>query len=175
MRDICDDLEERAALVDEQIRGTYARFEDAVRRLQRERDERLDELKSDLASIEKVMELEQRRGGNSPEGHSPHKSSPEIISPLLSLADVFLRTLKERGTMSKHELVEFAVREGYFANPEQALQGVHPMVINMVRSEQIREVRKGVFAASESRGFGNLPKSDSSPPLTQVVKLKGAM
>jgi hypothetical protein len=178
MRDIRGDLQERATLVDGQIRSAYARFEEAVRQLELERDKRIGELKSDLVVIEKFLELEQRYSGKaSPASYLPLeiKLSPEVKSPLLSLADSFLRMLNERGPMSKHELIEFAVQEGYFADAELALQSVHPMLVNMVRSEQIREVRSGVFATSDYSEFGKLPNSDYSPPSPQVIKLRGAM
>jgi hypothetical protein len=178
MRDIRGDLEERASLVDEQIRSAYARFEEAVRQLQIERDERISALKSDLAIVEQFLELEQRYSGkSSPERDlsAEKELSPETKSPLLSLAEVFLRRLKERGPMSKRELSEFAVQEGYFGDVEQALQGVHPMLVNLARSEQIREVQNGVFASLNYPEFGKLPNRDYSPPLTQVIKLRGAM
>ena len=41
MRDIRNDLEERANFVQEQIRGSHAHFENAVRQLQQERDARI--------------------------------------------------------------------------------------------------------------------------------------
>ena len=97
MRDIRSDLQERAALVDEQIRSAYTRFEEAVRQLQIERDERIGELKSDLAVIEEFLELEQRYSGNlSAKGRllPEIKSSADAESPLLSLANIFLRLLK---------------------------------------------------------------------------------
>jgi hypothetical protein len=149
-----------------------------VRQLQIERDERIGELKSDLTVIEEFLELEQRYSGNlSAKGRllPEIKSSADAESPLLSLANIFLRLLEERGPTSKRELIEFAVQEGYFANAELALQGVHPMLVSMVRSGQLREVRNGVFATSNSPEFGNLPENDYSPPLSQVIKLRGAM
>jgi hypothetical protein len=178
MRDIRSDLQERATLVDENIRSAYARFEEAVRQFELERDEKIGELRSDLAVIEKFLELEQRFSDSwSAQSHLPLEItlSPEVKSPLLSLAESFLRMLNERGPMAKHELIEFAVRDGYFADAELALQSVHPMLVNMLRSEQIREVRNGVFAASNYSGLGKLANSDHSPPLTQVIKLRGAM
>jgi multidrug efflux pump subunit AcrA (membrane-fusion protein) len=178
MRDIRGDLQERATLVDEQIRNAYARFEEAVRQLQIERDERISALKADLTILEQFLDLEQRYSGKSVSERnvSPEiELSPEIKSPLLSLAELFLRRLKERGSMSKRELSEFAVQEGYFVDAEQALQGVHPMLVNLVRSEQIREVQNGVFASLNDPGFGNAANSDHSPSLTQVIKLRGAI
>jgi hypothetical protein len=40
MRDIRGDLEERANIIQEQLRASYAHFENVVQQLQRERDAR---------------------------------------------------------------------------------------------------------------------------------------
>ncbi len=58
MRDIRGDLEERANIVQEQIRGAYAHFEKVVQQLQSERDGRVAELAETLAMIEKLMQFE---------------------------------------------------------------------------------------------------------------------
>ena len=66
----------------------------------------------------------------------------------------------EVGSMSREELVDLAVKEGYFPDSEKALQGVHPMLVNMLRSEQIRELPNGTFAP---------------PTLSQAMKLRRVM
>ena len=58
MRDIRCDLEERANIVEEQIRGAYAHFEKVVQQLQSERDGRIAELTETLAMIDKLMQFE---------------------------------------------------------------------------------------------------------------------
>ena len=60
MRDIRSDLQERATLVDEQIRAAVAHFEKTIQQLQAERDERITDLNSGLAMIAKFMEFEER-------------------------------------------------------------------------------------------------------------------
>ena len=57
-----------------------------------------------------------------------------------------MRKLNEVGPMSREELVDMAVKQGFFPDAETALQGVHPMVVNMLRSELIRELPNGTFA-----------------------------
>lgn len=58
MRDIRSDLEERANIVQEQIRGAYAHFEKVVQQMQSERDARVAELTETLAMIDKLMQFE---------------------------------------------------------------------------------------------------------------------
>ena len=58
MRDIRDDLQERADSCHDQIRAICNRFEDMVQQLQCERDTKIADLKSALTMIEKVMQFE---------------------------------------------------------------------------------------------------------------------
>ena len=149
MRDIRSDLQERATLIDEQIRAAYAQFEKALERLQNERDARIADLKSALAMIAKFMEFEQRFLGNAP--------PPIPSSPLVALADLFMHKLNEVGPMSREELVNLAVKEGFFPDAENAVQSVHPMLVNLLRSELIRELPNGTFAP---------------PTVSQTIKLR---
>ena len=58
MRDIRSDLEERAHIVQEQVRVAYAHFERMAQQLQSERDARIADLKGSLAMIEKLIQFE---------------------------------------------------------------------------------------------------------------------
>jgi hypothetical protein len=138
MRDIRSDLEERATLIDEQIKAAYANFERTVEQLKNERDAQIADLKSGLAMISKFMECEQRYFG--------HVSPPVQSSPLVALADRFMHRLNEVGPMSKAELADLAVKEGFFPDIETAAQGMHPMLVSLVRSELVRELPNGTFA-----------------------------
>ena len=60
MRDIRSDLQERATLIDEQIRAIYAHFEKILQQLQSEQDAKIADLKSGQAMIAKFMEFEQQ-------------------------------------------------------------------------------------------------------------------
>jgi hypothetical protein len=136
MRDIQSDLQERAARIDEQIRATVAHFDKTIQQLQTQRDTRIAELKSGLAMIAKFMEFEER--------FLP-KPSEVPTSPLLALAELFLRKLNDAGRMSRQELIDMSVKEGFFPDAETAAQNVHPMLVTMLRSELIREVSEGIF------------------------------
>jgi hypothetical protein len=58
MRDIRSDLEERAHIVQEQVRAAHAHFERMAQQLQSERDARIADLKGSLAMIEKLIQFE---------------------------------------------------------------------------------------------------------------------
>jgi hypothetical protein len=79
MRDIRGDLQERANLCQEQIRATVAHFDQRMQQLQNERDTRLEELKTTLAMIDKLMQFEGRLTDNVVTLESP--------APRTSLAD----------------------------------------------------------------------------------------
>jgi hypothetical protein len=75
----------------------------------------------------------------------------------VALADLFMRKLNEAGSMSREELVDLAVKQGFFPDAENAMQGIHPMLVNLLRSELIRELPNGTFAP---------------PTLSQAIKLR---
>ncbi|MGB8709048.1 MAG: hypothetical protein WCD39_04675 [Methyloceanibacter sp.] len=152
MRDIRSDLQERVTLVDEQIRAACTYFENTAKQLQNERDARIADLKSCLAMIAKFMDFEQRFLANA--------SAQFPSSPLPALADLFMHKLNEAGSMSREELVELAVKEGFFPDAEQAVQGVHPMLKSLLRSELIRELPNGTFAP---------------PTMSQAIKVRRAV
>ena len=148
MRDIRGDLQERAILVDEQIRAAAAHFDKAIQQLQTERDARIADLRAGLAIIAKFMEFEERFLHNTPPvtPASPHKTPPATpASSLLALGELFLKKLNSAGQMSKQELIDMAVMEGFFPGPDTAAQGVHPMLVSMLRSELIRQTSDGIY------------------------------
>ena len=149
MRDIRGDLQERAILVDEQIGAAVAHFDKAIQQLQTERDARTADLKAGLAMIAKFMEFEER---------FLHTTPPvTAASPLIALGELFLKKLNNAGQMSKQELIDMAVTEGFFPDADNAAQGVHPMLVSMLRSELICETSDGTY---------------TPPTFSQTVKLR---
>jgi hypothetical protein len=63
MRDIRGDLQDRAALLEEQINAHQAQFDKLIDQLKREHDARLEEIKSELEAVNRLMEVELRRLG----------------------------------------------------------------------------------------------------------------
>jgi hypothetical protein len=149
MRDIQSDLQERAALIDGQIRAAKTQFDKAVAQLQTERDAKVAELKSLSAMVAKFVEFEQRLSGS--------ESAPVPSSPLVALADLFMGKIDQEGSMSREQLVDLAVKEGFFPDAGSAVQAIHPMLVNLTRSELIRELPNGSFAP---------------PTLSQTIKLR---
>ena len=47
--------------------------------------------------------------------------------------------------MSKQELIDMAVTKGFFPDSDTAAQGVHPMLVSMLRSELMRETSDGIY------------------------------
>src|SRR6476659_11168602 len=64
MRDIRIDLQERARLIEDQISASYAQFEKMIEQLQSECESRVSELKSEVAALSKLMDVEHRRMAN---------------------------------------------------------------------------------------------------------------
>ena len=149
MRDIRSDLEERANVINGQIRAAYDQFERGVQQLQCEVDARVAELKSALDMITKFMAFENRQMGD--------VSSAVPNSPLVTLADRFMHVLNDVGHMSREQLIELSVKEGFFPDAQTATQEIHPMLISMSRSELIRELPDGNFAP---------------PTMSQAIKLR---
>jgi len=61
MRDIRGDLQDRAALLEEQINAHEAQFEKLIEQLKREHDSRVEDLKAELEAVNRLMEVELRR------------------------------------------------------------------------------------------------------------------
>ena len=154
MRDIRIDLQERARLIEEQISASYAQFEKMIEQLQSERESRVSELKSELAALSKLMEVEHRRMANvlplatqapAPQSSPAPQQSP---GPQLSLSDFIMRSLNEAGAMSKDDILSLALNDGYFADAESADRGVQASLIVLHRNEHIRQLQDGTFAPS---------------------------
>ncbi len=115
MRDIRSDLEERAKLIDAQISSAFAHFEKVLAQVQGERDAKVAELKSDLDTVRKLMEVEHRRIGNAP---------VPIRAPAPSLVDFLAHKLSEFGALSSAELRQIAAEEGLLSESETASREV---------------------------------------------------
>ena len=76
MRDIRNDLQERADLIHDRIKAAAVHFERMVEQLRNEHDARVADSKACLAMIAKLMEFEERHIANmSPEAPPPTPSS----------------------------------------------------------------------------------------------------
>ena len=57
-------------------------------------------------------------------------------------ADCFMEALNDAAQMTRQELIDMAVKAGFFCDAKSATQGIHPMLTSLVRSELIRELRQ---------------------------------
>lgn len=176
MRDIRGDLQDRAALLEEQISAHEAQFDKLIDQLKREHDQRLEDLKTELEAVNRLMELELRRIETAPAApsapvrepahhvsrharqpaqpqpvqhaaHQPQAHAPAAhVQPQVPLADFLIRKLNEAGAMSRDDLRRFSMQEGYFADPDSAERGVHSALLNVVKAGLIRQLPNGNFA-----------------------------
>jgi hypothetical protein len=84
MRDIRSDLEERAEVINEQIQVAYSWFEKTVQQLERQRDERVAELKEVQATLNKLIHFE--------------NASMDNVVPLESPQAPFIDRIRATGT-----------------------------------------------------------------------------
>ncbi len=150
MRDIRNDLTQRARLVEEQIAAAYGQFEQRMEQLQAERDGRIAELQSELAALSRLIESEHRRISNEVDqqrrlSNEMPLALPQASQPQHSLADFIMHKLNELGPLSKDDLVNLTLQEGIFADPESADHGVHGTLVNVIHNEQIRQLHDGTF------------------------------
>jgi hypothetical protein len=66
MRDIRNDLQDRAILLEEQINAADAQFESLVEQLRTEHESRIEDLKAEFEAVSRLLEVEQRRLANIP-------------------------------------------------------------------------------------------------------------
>jgi hypothetical protein len=152
MRDIRIDLQERARLIEDQISASYAQFEKMIEQLQSERENRVLELKSEFAALSKLMDVEHRRMANvlplATQAPAPQSAPAPQQSPgqKLSLSDFIMHSLNEAGAMSKDDILNLALKDGYFADAESADRGVQASLIILHRNEHVRQLQDGTFA-----------------------------
>lgn len=76
MRDIRVDLQDRANMLQQQISAEHARLEERIAQLKREQTGKVADLKTELDSILKVIEMEQRRLGGPALVLGPQQQKP---------------------------------------------------------------------------------------------------
>jgi len=94
----------------------------------------------------------QRR--NCRKAHSRHKGHSCRFS------DFIMRNLNEAGALSKDDVLNLALKDGYFADAESADRGVQAALVILHRNEHIRQLQDGSFAP---------------PALSQTISFRRAM
>jgi hypothetical protein len=175
MRDIRGDLQDRAALLEEQLNAHEAQFDKLIEQIKREHDQRLEDLKTELDAVNRLLDLELRRIESAPAvqsappresahhaprhapQHAPHQPTAHVAHPApahghaaaqpqVPLADFLVRKLNEAGAMSRDDLRRFSLQEGYFVDAESADRGVHTTLLSVVKAGLIRQLPNGNFA-----------------------------
>jgi hypothetical protein len=142
----------------------------------------VSELKSELAALSKLMEVEHGRMADVlPLANSApapqHSPAPRLSqAPQLSLSDFIMHGLNEAGAMSKDDIVSLTLT-GYFADAESADRGVQASLVTLHRNEHIRQMHDGTFVPAtltqvqtgdltrNSRLGSRLPRSSSATSL----------
>jgi hypothetical protein len=84
MRDIRGDLQDRATLLEEQIKAQEAQFEHLIEQLNKEQDSRLTGLRTELDAVSRLMELECRRfeaAAAAPGAQAPEPEAQAVHPP----------------------------------------------------------------------------------------------
>jgi hypothetical protein len=82
MRDIRGDLQDRAALLEEQINAQEAQFDQLIEQLRREHDTRLEDFRAELDAVNRLMELELRRLETAPSNQRTQAHEQAVHQPL---------------------------------------------------------------------------------------------
>jgi hypothetical protein len=97
MRDISEDLLDRANFLKGQLNVAQAQFEKSVDQIKQQHDSRLEGLKANLAAVNRLMGAEQRRLGNTPSvpkappqpnGSNTQQLQPPPAKPRMPLAEM---------------------------------------------------------------------------------------
>ncbi len=97
MRDIRDDLQDRANFLREQMEAAQAQFEKHKDQIKQEHDNRLKHLKADLDAVTTLLGAEQRRYGGAPaapkaqpqpQAPDPQHKQPRPARPRMPLAEM---------------------------------------------------------------------------------------
>ena len=87
MRDIRGDLQERAKMLDEQIKVARDQFDGLIAQLKQEHDSKVESLKAELDAVKLLMGFEHRRLSNVTPSAQPnrrpldhnHESAPPLV------------------------------------------------------------------------------------------------
>ena len=76
MRDIRSDLQERAKMLDEQIKVARDQFDGLIAQLKQEHDSKVESLKAELDAVKLLMGFEHRRLSNVTPSAQPQPQAP---------------------------------------------------------------------------------------------------
>jgi hypothetical protein len=104
--------------------------------------------------VNALLGVEHRRLGREasapeapPQPQNPDQAQPQQAQPQPRLADFLIRKLGEGGTMSRDDLRQLAVQEGYFAGSDGAEPALQETLTQIVKAGFIRHLPNGNFTA----------------------------
>ena len=98
MRDIRGDLQDRAALLEEQINAHEAQFDKLIEQLKREHDSRLEDLKTELEAVNRLLELELRRIDTAPAAQRGQGRDSVRLMPCISRSSMRSTSTQQRAS-----------------------------------------------------------------------------
>jgi len=154
MRDIRGDLQDRASLLEEQIRAHKAQFEKLVAQIRAEHEARLKDLRAELDAVTKLHELEQRRLENSPQAPTgtPVQPAPQAVT------QPSLQSVHQPATPQAHQGIHQPAQQPA-PQPQQPLNDFMVRKLNEVGAMSRDDLRRlslqeGYFADVESADRG---------------------
>jgi hypothetical protein len=80
MRDIRNDLQERAAMIGEHIKATQAQFESVLEQVKRDHEGKTKDLRAELEAVNVMLGIEQRRHDGSPQAVPQPHTMPQPLA-----------------------------------------------------------------------------------------------
>lgn len=154
MRDIRADLEDRAQLLKEQLKAAQSAFERQMETIEREHENKLEDLRATLDAVTTLLGSEDRRlnSAKAPAAESQsqerrlQQARPEQADLKEKLTDFMIRELYDSGPASKNDLLKLAVREGYLADDDSAEQTFEDTLTQSTKDGSIRQLPNGHLA-----------------------------
>jgi hypothetical protein len=86
MRDIRNDLQERAAMIGEHIKATQAQFESVLEQIKRDHEGKTKDLRAELEAVNVMLGMEQRRHDGAPPASPQAVPQPHAMPQPLAQA-----------------------------------------------------------------------------------------
>jgi hypothetical protein len=86
MRDIRNDLQERAAMISEHIKATQAQFESVLEQFKRDHEGKTKDLRAELEAVNVMLGIEQRRHDGAPPASPQTVPQPHAMPQPLAQA-----------------------------------------------------------------------------------------
>jgi len=153
MRDIRRDLEERMALVKEQVNAEKTALERQIQELRQEYEKKVKALTADLNAVSIVLQAEQRRFSTSPpaaqrEVPLPTPEESDHAQHRVPLLDMLIRKLSSGEPASCEALRQWAIQEGHLGDTDTARVALQEALTESAKLGIIQQLPDGNFTAS---------------------------